>query len=130
MVTFTEEILDGKLHFLCSGVMRLPRVKCKIISKWYFNVFIVNKTVTTSVDLNKDLETPTQMFSWEYHEFFKNSFFIEHLWWLFFILQMLVCRPISGKCPRIQIFHNKPKIFYIKINKIHNLQLLFNDPTV
>ena len=27
-------------------------------------------------------ETPTQVFSCEYCEVFKNSFFIEHLWWL------------------------------------------------
>ena len=27
-------------------------------------------------------ETPTEVFSCEYHKTFKNSFFIEHLWWL------------------------------------------------
>ena len=27
-------------------------------------------------------ETPTQVFSCEYHKIFKNSFFIEHLRWL------------------------------------------------
>ena len=27
-------------------------------------------------------ETPTQVFSCEYCKIFKNSFFIEHLWWL------------------------------------------------
>ena len=28
------------------------------------------------------IETPTQVFSCEYHMIFKNSFFMEQLWWL------------------------------------------------
>ena len=27
-------------------------------------------------------ETPTQVYSCEYYEIFKNSFFTEHVWWL------------------------------------------------
>ena len=39
---------------------------------------LFNKTA----DLNPCKETSTQMFFWEYCEFFKNDFFAEHLRWL------------------------------------------------
>ena len=37
-------------------------------------------------------ETPTQVFSCEYYEIFKNRFFLEHLWWL--ILKKTIQGPI------------------------------------
>ena len=41
-------------------------------------------------------KTPTQVFSCEYCEIFKNSFFMEHIWWLLLSLgTFLIVIPIS-----------------------------------
>ena len=45
-------------------------------------------------------ETPTQVFSCEYCEIFKNSFFIEHLWWLLLDLVISTFNPLLQNTPK------------------------------
>ena len=43
--------------------------------------FLIQLEVMKDCSFNKK-GNPTQVFSCEYHKVFKNSFFMEHLWWL------------------------------------------------
>ena len=50
-------------------------------------------------------ETPTQVFSCEFYENFKNTFFIGHLWWL------------------LLAYENAPSLVFDGVNVLTSLQL-------
>ena len=49
-------------------------------------------------------ETPTPVFSCEYCAFLKNSFFIEHLWWLLLLSGDFLQLNLAGVDQYMQMF--------------------------
>ena len=69
------------------------------------------------------------MFSCEYHQSFKNTFFsTEHLWWLNKIVQIFGCiigRVVNRINFKMSFFHNKEKVVRKYIDpRSYNLYLL------
>ena len=57
-----------------------------------WTLFLIKLQFFRPATLSK--ETPTQVFSCEYCDIFKNSSFIEHLWWLLLVIfhKILTCQ--------------------------------------
>ena len=98
LVTFTEEILNGKLHFLCS-VMNcwIKMILCKIFKSSHQRCSVRKDILSDFAKFKgKHLcqslrpaaeacnfiikETGTSVFLREFCEISKNAFFTEHLW--------------------------------------------------
>ena len=60
--------------------MKKMFLKFSQYSQEYTSLGVSNKVAGPKVNFIK--ETPVQVFSCEYWEIFKNTFFVEHLWWL------------------------------------------------
>ena len=98
MVTFTEEILDGRLQFLCSAIyihylfgglyqlflrsilaiMGINRITFQKQSKHLCRSPFLNKLQAWGLQLHLK-DAPTQVFSGEICEIFRNTYFEEHL---------------------------------------------------
>ena len=79
LVTFPEDILNGELHFLCSdsSVVRVH----SLITLNAFNLQKRPPEVFCKKGIIKKYRK-IHMFSYDFCEIFKDTFFIEHLWWL------------------------------------------------
>ena len=73
--------LNYKLQLLVSEYQKQPP---RSVKKMLLKIFaeFTGKHLYKSIVLNK--EALAQVFSNEFCEIFKNTFFIEHHWWLFF----------------------------------------------
>ena len=72
--------------YLSEATFRRCSSKQVFLKIWQYSQ---ENTISRNLFLNKvsDLRPPTQVFSCEYCEIFKNSFFIEHLQWLLLTFQ-------------------------------------------
>ena len=70
LVIFTEEILDGKLHFLCSD---------KISNKWSFKEHLRFNSLQANVPFLYPVKTSeNQRFAYVFRGYFKNGVFIRN----------------------------------------------------
>ena len=77
LVTFTEEILNGKFHFLCSGASRKNILVFFIMSQLCFSYFAEQRLVFSSNSPKKKLFILTLSLREKcpYSEFFLSVFF-------------------------------------------------------
>ena len=118
MVTFTEEILNGKLHFLCSALSFSFRIGKATVSK------IISETCDAIYTVLKDTYlSPSQ----SKEEWLEISSKFEELWDMPHIIGCLDGKHIRIECPKLSVtvYHNYKGFFSIVLLAICDANYYF-----
>ena len=118
MVTFTEEILNGKLHFLCSALSFIFRIGKAAVSK------IISETCDAIYTVLKDAYlSPAQ----SKEEWLEISSKFEELWDMPQAIGRLDGKHIRIECPKLSgtVYHNYKGFFSIVLLAIYDVNYCF-----